>query len=331
MVQSSGIKSVYLPARDIRSQHHYVRAGEVATINVHGPTTAKIDVRPIHGRGSTDLLDDWLIVTSGDVETRVPIISNRASQTSIIEGGLQFGEAFRQESPEESPGTTVSTQVELGPGLNQFHVSSENVGILIEVSVARPEIALPALPPINPTTLAAVIKGTYGRQSHRCDIADNECKDSVRMVCRDGRCCSVSLAHLCADCGCNELRSAKYYFDRLEARHARNRFNRVEATEQPFVVPEYDDVLHQAVSHYRTASSSLYGSATPMQGIVQLHRLAEQHPGRRDIARLLNKMMSSTAWESFAQFDDRAGCAFAQSFRMGSRESKNQDSSSVVE
>ena len=307
----SGTATIFLEKRDVRIRRHKLDSGQTAKLAVHGPVKARIEIRPIHDSTTSDPKDEWIYITSNGNVQRVPLIANAPSRTLSIE------QASGQPASHEHPGERVFVEVDLPAGFNQFGIRSQNSALLLAVAVQRPDMTLPVLPHVNETTMAAIVKGSFGNQKHRCNISQkgdvssanqDQCKDCLRLVYRNGECRSIPRSFVCEPCGCNEIHAAKHYLDQINTVDADVWRNRVVPTEQPIQIVDRDSLFEHALDAYAVGLNGENGNQiSRVLAIVQLQQLANDYPQRDDISKLLNRLMSGTRWESFQQIDSRAG------------------------
>ena len=295
---SSGTATIYSASRDLRGQFYRATPSAPASIVMHGPVRIKIEARPIHRSGDTQAIDDWLLIENESQSERLPITNNYESQTLTID-----------DDESRNPGQLVTAELELAAGLNRIYLSAEQSEILFRVLSQRPELPLPVLPPINEVTMAAVIKGDFGKPLHNCQIRYREGKDCVRLICRDRQCQSVPLSYLAMPCGCGELHSAIDYFNGLTFGAARDWEGRVIARDNPFRLASMDDDYRQAIElvHSIERPSYYVEPEEKIRAIAALEELAMREPARNEIRRLLARARSGATWKSFLQFDSRAG------------------------
>ena len=265
-------------SRDLCSQFYRARKREPATIAVHGPKRIRVEVRPLHAGDHEDPIQDWLLIYNAGQSDRIPIANNYRSQTLTVDG-----------IADEVPGQLITTEIDLPAGLNKIQLMAERSDILFRVLGHIPEIRLPVLPPINESTVAAVVQGKFGRARHSCQTQGDDCKDCVRLVCRERECRSVPLGFLAACCNCGELNSAIEYFDRLSFGDASEWEDRVKPTESPFVVEGVDEIYRQAVEAAFAADPKSYSYEPDdrLRHVVDLEKLAKEYPLRKDIQQLL--------------------------------------------
>ena len=290
--------SVYSTTQDAQARYFQADPTSSGTVTIHGPVKLRIQVRPLHHRKHTQPISDWLQLSSSGVTRRVAISNNDASETLTIEGEQEY-----------VPGALVTAEIDLPAGLNQFRINAARSPIAFRVLALRPEIASPVLPVVNETTLAMVISGEFGRTRRRCE--SKSCRgpaDCVRLIDCDCACRSVPLSYLAIPCGCNQRRDAVFYFNQLKFGEGQPWQDRVIPFEQPLNVIGHDPIWVEAVEAAQMAEANEhFGPEFRLEGIVHIQQLINQHPDRTDLRRLLSRLTSGTSWESYRQFDSRAG------------------------
>ncbi len=292
----TGNATIYSQSRDLRSQFFRCDPTQPATIELHGPIRIKIEARPLHESDGETPINDWLVIQNANQLERVPIINNHASQTLSID------------NHPARPGQLIAAELELPPGLNRIQLNPEHASLVFRVLSHQPEIRLPVLPPINDTTLAAVIKGQFGKPlTDGCN--QNNCRDCIRLICLNRECCSVQLNFLAPPCGCGELHSAISYFEKLSFGEAQGCEGLVVSQDNPFTLVGMDDLYRQAIELARSVEPEAY-YFEPNDRIRQaaaLERLVKTAPDRAEIQNLAAQLNSGSSWTPFLQFDSRAG------------------------
>ena len=151
-----GMATIYSAERDLRYDFFTSLKAAPATVAIQGPARISIESRPLHNSQSPESINGVLEITNGSQLQRVPIINNNISTTLQIQG--RADQLF--------PGNKIITEIDLPEGLNEIQLNSNEVDMIHRVSTLRPEILSPVLPPINDTTLAAVILGRLGNTHH---------------------------------------------------------------------------------------------------------------------------------------------------------------------
>ncbi len=294
---STGAITLYSQSRDVRAEYFTANASAPGEIVIHGPVKLKVETRLLHPSIAGKPMNDWLQLTSNNETKRIPITNNYPSESLTIQG-----------DDDRRPGALVTTEIDLPAGLNRLRVFAAKSKLAFRVLASRPEIASPVLPPINETTLATVMKGTFGRHEHRCDLPTGACIDCVRMTCRDFQCRSVPLNYFAVPCGCNELHTAVHYFNQFKFGDAQPWQNRLLPTETDLNVVGHDAVWTEATqAAFHAEANANFDPKLIMPGIIRVASLAQQHPGRADVRRLLERLKSGTSWQKYRQFDSRAG------------------------
>ncbi len=294
---STAAINVYSRNRDLRARYFTAEPNSPGEFHIHGPVRVKIETRPIHQSDVGQPIIDWLQLTSNDEIQRIPISKNYPSETLQIEG-----------DPNRRPGALVTAEIDLPAGLNRVRLFAAKSQLGFRVLASRPEIASPVLPPINDTSLATVLKGTFGRHQHRCELPIGGCVDCVRMTCRDLKCRSVPLNYFAVPCGCNELHTAVHYFNQLKFGEAQPWQNRFLPTGVDLLISGHDAVWAEAtLAAYYAEANAHFDPKLILTGITRVRKLIQQHPQRADLKRLLQRLTSGATWKSYRQFDSRAG------------------------
>ena len=313
-----GAATVYSFDRDLRYDVFTSLQSAPARIQVYGPARIEIESRPLHhvrplNTGTDPLINGVLEITNGSQLQRVPIINNASSTTLQIEG----------REDQQMPGVKIVTELELPAGLNEISLGSHQTDLVHRVSKWQPEILSPVLPPINQTTLAAVILGRLGNThdpqlppgyQNRIGV-EKTTPDLVRLISREvgGR----SLAHGFIEFRNDDLNIGEltpYLVDQMG--DVPSWRNYIVASHQPLTVRYQDEVFQEAISLLYDDAQSLSNVSNGnvnvnleqrMQKIAALQTLAQQHPQHQDLRRLLDHARSGATWQRMEQFDRRAG------------------------
>ena len=309
-----GAATVYSVDRDIRYDFFTSLQAAPATVAIQGPIRISIESRPLHNLQSPKLINGVLEITNGSQLHRVPIINNQISSTLQIEG----------REAQQFPGAKIVTEIDLPQGLNELQLNSYQADMIHRVSTWRPEIRSPVLPPINETTLAAVIVGRLGN-THNPQVpagtqnrvgTEKTTPDLVRLVSREvgGRC----LAH-----GIIEFNGGDLNMARLKP-HLTQQLsdlpvwqNRILPAYLPIKMLHQDGVFLQAIAiaydnpnrgrNDKSPSDNSAAALTRMKQIATLQALALEHPQHQDLRRLLGQIKTGASWQRMEQFDRRAG------------------------
>ncbi|MEM7454234.1 MAG: hypothetical protein AAF456_07750 [Planctomycetota bacterium] len=294
----AGAANLLSVALGTSSRYFRSKKQSASVIRIHGPVRIRIEGRPVHRRDREERLDDWLTITNGNQVERVPILNNRPSDSLKIEG---YSELL--------PGQRVFAEFDLPAGLNELQLSTLESDLLFRVYAQRPEMASPVLPPVNETTLAAVIKGCYARVG-RCEVSGsrNQIDDSVRLVCLDKTCCSAGLDYTNLLEQCSPLHSVVDCYDELRFGDARDWQDRVIPSPLPFVNLQQDENYREAISLLRQSEGSTTpGDNSRLRQIAELEKILVTEPDRRDVRELVEKLKAGFKWRRLKQFDSRAG------------------------
>ena len=317
-----GAATVYSVDRDLRYDFFTSLQSAPATIRIYGPARIQIETRPLHAAqsfsvGADSLINGVLEITNGSQLQRVPIINNTSSKTLQIEG----------REDQQIPGAKIITELDLPAGLNEISLNSHQTDLIHRVSKWQPEILSPVLPPINQTTLAALILGRLGNTHDPQSPPGNQNRigvekttpDLVRLISREvgGR----SLAHGFIEFKGDDLKMSKLTPLLLEEMgEVPSWQNYLVPNYLPLTVRYQDEVFQQAISLLydgdqnlgKVSSGDLSGDSAidlqqRMQTIAALEELAQQNPQHQDLRGLLNHARSGATWQRMEQFDRRAG------------------------
>ncbi len=305
-----GAATIYSIDRDIRYDFFTSLQAAPATVAIQGPVRISIESRPLHNLQSPEIINGVLEITNGTQLQRVPIINNTVSTKLQIEG--RADQVF--------PGSKIITEIDLPEGLNEIQLGSNQVDMIHRVSTMRPEILSPVLPPINQTTLAAVIVGRLGNThqpqlpaglQNRVGVEKTE-PDLVRLVSREvgGR----SLAH-----GIMQFNGDDLNLTRLTP-HLTQQLgdlptwqNRILPVHSPLTLRHQDEVYQQAIAiaydhpTITTEQPDDDVNLIRMKQIAALQKLDLEHPQHPDVRRILNHVKTGASWQRMEQFDRRAG------------------------
>ena len=292
--KSEGTAIVISPSRDLRARYFAVDPGAPAEVLVHGPTRLKFEFRPVHDVQQELPINDWLTFESAGNVKRFPITNNVTSKTTKLEGADDF-----------VPGIRVTTEIEIPPGLQKISVRPDASLVLMRVHARGPEIKTPTLPLVNPNTLAAIIKGTFGRKQHSCGFAALDC---VRVV-SEQRCESCSLAYHAKTCGCNDLDTAQAHFKNIAYGVAHPWRDRVIPT--GFRVDDSSG-LGSAFSEIMKLTDlgqpvDLSNQDEKLFQLAALIEFSQQNPELKDARDVLAQVKNEFSWQPYRQYDRRAG------------------------
>ncbi len=305
-----GMATIYSIDRDLRYDFFTSLKAAPATVAIQGPARISIESRPLHDLQSPESVNGVLEITNGSQLQRVPIINNSVSTTLQIEG----------RSDQLFPGNKIITEIDLPEGLNEIQLSSAQVDMIHRVSTMRPEILSPVLPPINETTLAAVIVGRLGN-THQPQLpagfqnrvgVEKTTPDLVRLVSREvgGR----SLAHGIIQFNGDDLNMS--HLTPLLTEQLGDLpvwQNRILPVHSPLALRHQDKVYQQAIaiaydnSIAPTEQQGAEVNLMRMNQIASLQKLVQEHPQHQDLRRLFNQVKTGATWKRMEQFDRRAG------------------------
>ena len=307
-----GAATIYSVDRDLRYDFFKSLQAAPATIAIQGPVRISIESRPLHNLQSPESINGVLEITNGAQLQRVPIINNSVSTTLQIEG----------RSDHLFPGGKIITEIDLPEGLNEIQLGSNQMDMIHRVSTLRPEILSPVLPPINETTLAAVIVGRLGN-THQPQLpagfqnrvgVEKATPDLVRLVSREvgGR----SLAHGIIQFNGEDLNMARltpHLTEQLGDLPVWQ--SRILPVYSPLTIRHQDEVFQQAMAiaydnPILPADQGQVGDDVNLQRMKQialLQKLVLEHPQHQDLRHLFNQIKTGATWQRTEQFDRRAG------------------------
>jgi len=143
--------AVYSRTSNLVAQYYGADPDVPAELSVQGPVMLRIDARPLHTRATDQAIDDWIVVQGEGRNWLTPVSGNRVAPDLTVIG-----------SSDTVPGERCRIEMRLGPGHHRIQVAAESSQLLVQAYLARPELALPVLPPITRGTLQAVLSGTFG-------------------------------------------------------------------------------------------------------------------------------------------------------------------------
>ncbi len=309
-----GAATIYSIERDLRYECFTSLQAAPAAVAIQGPMRISIESRPLHNTKSPAAINGVLEITNGSQLQRVPIINNSISSTLQIEG----------RADQQFPGTKIITEIDLPEGLNEIQLGSNQTDMIHRVSTWQPEIKSPVLPPINQTTLAAVVLGRLGN-THDPQVpegfqnrigTEKSTPDLVRLISREvgGR----SLAHGVIQFAGHDLNLARL------TPHLTEQLgdipvwqNRILPTQAPLKLLHQDDIYQQAIAIaydnlvVKTGAGvddpSNDSDSSRMKQIASLRKLLNDHPQHQDLRRLYNHVKTGASWQRMEQFDRRAG------------------------
>lgn len=289
-------KHVYSSMRDLRSQFFIAAPEDPGVIEVSGPSTIRIELRPIHIDNADSRFDEWFTVTSNGQRGLVAALGNTPSQQLRIEGVKG-----------SVPGRLAITEIKVPEGLHRLELASQNHLFLFRVLQDRPEIKLPALPALSPSTIAKVVTGNYGANmvvEASGNEVDNDC---VRLIDDRNTCTSYAIGKLADPNDCHSIQQAWAW---LVARHealAKANEIRLMPNDLPFEQTEQDDLHRQAARLAFSLRERSHDHLHRLRTIAMLQEIASVDPSREDLRGYLNSARNGTVWKKFESFDERAG------------------------
>lgn len=296
VVQCRGAAHIFSAMRNLRSQFFAASNAEPAIIEVSGPTTIRFEIRPVHSNDPDSRFDEWFTVTNGEKRGLVQALGNTPSQQLRIEGVESF-----------VPGRLATTEIKVPAGLHRIELASQNHRFLFRVLQDRPEVRLPALPVVSPSTIAKAVTGDYGAMmvvEASADQVDNDC---VRVLNYDCNARSYLIGKLADPHDCTSIEQAWKYLQARNINLAQSNELRLLPSEQPFEQTEQDELHQQAAKLAYDLSHRLHDHSCRLRTIGLLHDICQLDPSREDLRAYLNYAKSGTVWKGFDSFDARAG------------------------
>ena len=296
VTQCRSAKHIYSSMRDLRSQFFIASHESPGFIEVSGPTTIRIELRPIHSDNADSRFDEWFTVTGNGQLGLVAALGNTPSQQLRIEG---VGGVV--------PGRLAITELKIPEGLHRLELASQDHQFLFRVLQDRPEIKLPALPVLSPSTIAKVITGDYGANMVVEASADDVENDCVRIIDHNCTCKSYLIGRLADPQDCPSIQQAWAWLIARHAGLAKANEIRFVPNDLPFEQTEQDDLNRQAARLAFSLNGREDNHQYRLQMIAMLQDLCNFDPSREDLRGYLNFAKNGTVWKKFESFDERAG------------------------
>ncbi|MBI4859090.1 MAG: hypothetical protein HY815_02275, partial [Candidatus Riflebacteria bacterium] len=148
IVDCDGWDDIYSPGRDVHETAAIASPRHPVRISIMGPVTIRVEGRPLHPAGSSSPLDDWLVIRWAGQRVDAPILDNYPFEGSVSSN-----------HPGMVPGSHVFRQLDLGAGLHEISVRGEKNLMAVRVLVERPDVVLPALPPLTSDGVCRAVGG----------------------------------------------------------------------------------------------------------------------------------------------------------------------------
>ncbi|MFI3188682.1 hypothetical protein BCS42_05255 [Crenothrix sp. D3] len=140
----AGSDSYYALERDVYGQGVRATVERPVVLNLVGPATLNLQIRPLHPPAKPDsALDGWLNITDNNETSRYPFTNNLPAQGLILAGAnnLQLG-------------NVINLVYQVGQGQHEIQLNSPEAPLSINVQEQRPEFALGVLPLLQTDTFA---------------------------------------------------------------------------------------------------------------------------------------------------------------------------------
>ena len=166
---------VYAVDRDLFSRYYRATSKKPLKAVIYGPTSVRIESRPIHESIDSASINDWLVVDQGGKRQIFAINSNQQTLGLEISGD------------DRVVGRADFTSIDLGPGRHELSISCESSDVLLRLFARRPETPSGVLPMLQEEVVRSVLDGTYGRKRR----SGAKCDACVNVV--ENCCCDVSV------------------------------------------------------------------------------------------------------------------------------------------
>lgn len=151
----AGSDSYYAVERDTYALAVRASAQRPVTLTVLGPATLNLQIRPLHPAAeSATPIDGWLQIKDNNEAFRYPYTNNLPAQGLAVTGADEF-----------QLGSMFSLAYQVGQGLHELQLSSEQAPLSINIQELRPELPLSVLPILQADTLAEM--AVISRLQHR--------------------------------------------------------------------------------------------------------------------------------------------------------------------
>ncbi len=311
----SAFATVHSSSRDIYTNYASASPGHPIAIRVLGPMRLQIEVRPLHNCDSEKPIDDWLHVVGQQMRQVIALTHNRpATGLNIVSDKTRI------------PGGTVRAEIQLAAGHHQLDITPENSEVLVRFKVARPELPLPVLPPLNEHTVNKVLVGSFGtaaERRHRVARGVNPWTQEPRTTASPSGATSKYALPLMSPFqgsdsapdthpGVNTPFTAAVGESPDPPTFATEGLNRVEETLRSTkwdgreTAPQRarTTTLHRAAMLVWTAE---HEPKRRHECLIALYELCENHPELRELATLRNRLARTATWKSFREFESSAG------------------------
>ncbi len=139
----AGGDSYYAVERDLYAQAVRTGAQRPVVLSILGPATLNFQIRPLHPhKQPSSAVDGWLQIIDNNEQYRYPFTNNMPAQGLILTGADDL-----------QAGNIVNLLYQVGQGLHELRLSSEQAQLSIGIQELRPELALSVLPTLQADTL----------------------------------------------------------------------------------------------------------------------------------------------------------------------------------
>lgn len=144
----SGGVTLYSIPRDLYFRGFKAGSSRPVRANIYGPVAVRITARPLHVKRSTQPLNGWVQIKTGDEKYIAPINNNTPSEGLTIVGDSRH-----------QTGQLIQKILTLGPGPHDIEVHGGDIPIIVNLESQRPEMSLGLLPQLTPDTVDAALRG----------------------------------------------------------------------------------------------------------------------------------------------------------------------------
>jgi hypothetical protein len=148
VIDAHGNESVYSIDRDLLARFAVATTTRPVKLRVFGPARLRLEVRPVHAKGSKTPIEDWLSIRGTGQQRFVAVTNNFPAE----------GLALTSDA-DQVPGIKVESELEVGPGLHELDIAGEKATMLVRVSSWRPELPVSVLPSLAWESVAGVLRG----------------------------------------------------------------------------------------------------------------------------------------------------------------------------
>ena len=135
VVDYAGVELLYGVERDLFATAYRADASAPVKLVVDGPTTLRLELRPLYAGAPAGPVDDWVEIRDADELLLVPVSANQPVQALRVAGRKGY-----------APGRRVRTTLALAPGRHAFTIATRHSPLLVRVEEALPQPPPATLP-----------------------------------------------------------------------------------------------------------------------------------------------------------------------------------------